>query len=255
MPIDYSKFDRINCDEDEEDREAGRNDRGGSDDFAQLLQQCLQNLGDQHGDGPGAEPPWAESPALMPSSDDEEFSRSLDWATLRGEAWRLLCTRLVVHPSGVLGAKRAMLLEAEFHVLAGRYRQALVAALALQLATSSSGAPGGPQTMQLGGRAVPELPGGDWALPASVIEMVSCYQLGDRGRALELREVLHERLQSKSQTSGIVSSGPSEASACSLSQHLQRRFEGTSEVLELVPELMNLLRAAEAEAPAGAARR
>merc|ERR1712118_262338 len=67
----------------------------------------------------------------------------------------------------------------------------------------------------------------EWAAPALVIEMVAAYQLGDREHALATRDVLKEMRRD------------------SLSEHLKKRFEGTSEILELVPQFLSLLKAAD----------
>jgi len=96
-----------------------------------------------------------------------------------------------------------------------RYRQALVAALAVQIATADEHDSSGKWAF------------GEWTAPTMVIEMVCNYQLGDRDRAVELRNHLQ----------------PMDRGA--LSQHLAKRFEGTSEVLELVPQFLNFLQSAE----------
>merc|ERR1712129_553665 len=58
-------------------------------------------------------------------------------------------------------------------------------------------------------------------------EMVCSYQLGDRDHAVQLRETLKSMDRS------------------SMSEHLAKRFDGTCEVLELVPAFLNLLKACE----------
>mmetsp|Transcript_62438 Transcript_62438/g.173028 ORF Transcript_62438/g.173028 Transcript_62438/m.173028 type:complete len:236 (-) Transcript_62438:60-767(-) len=218
MPIDYSKFDGIGDDEEEEEeRRAGGPGRGGGD-LTQLL-QALQQLGEERGAGPpevSALDPLPPTPLADPLDDYDSAgsSRPLDIEGLRAEAWQLLVSRLVLRP-GAATVQRRLLLEAELHLVASRYQEALVAALALQMAGDGGGA----------GSA--GLPGGPWAVPAAVVEMVGSYQLGDRDRAVVLRNSLRK------------------ADRSMLSEHLQKRFEGTSEVLELVPEFLNLLKAAE----------
>jgi len=62
-----------------------------------------------------------------------------------------------------------------------------------------------------------------------VIEMVAAYQLGDRDHAVAARNRLKEMNRD------------------SLSQHLHKRFEGTSEILDVVPQFLNYLKNAEQE--------
>jgi len=232
-PIDYSRFDKIGSD-DEEDAPAGGADRAR---LNEALQQCLQQIGKQNGTERG-EPAAASLPSMSrgrallggdeaadpfgrslgvggapgPDLFAAGASRGLELAALRKEAWRLLVSRLVVRP-GAAGATRALLLEAELHLVACRYRQALVASLALGLATSREQPGAGP----------PE----EWAVPAMVVEMVAAYQLGDREHAIATRDRLK------------ALDGP----CPTLSQHLRKRFEGTSEILDLVPHFLNMLQA------------
>merc|ERR1712232_1041554 len=115
---------------------------------------------------------------------------------------------------------RALLLEAELHLIASRYRQALVAAIALQLATTPAGGPGGGSSWSFRDRynatesRGDELPTNTFTAAAAVVEMVSCYQLGDRGRALELRDTLRSVLPLNSS---------SVETEIQISQHLQAR--------------------------------
>merc|ERR1712039_398576 len=147
-----------------------------------------------------------------------------------------LCTRLVVRAAGASTLPRALLLEAELHMIASRYRQALVAAIALQLATTPAGGPGGCFDRKSGESE--GLAKTTFATAAAVVEMVSCYQLGDRERAVQLRETLRT----------VIPQAASELDPnIQISQHLQARFKGTSEVLELVPGLLELLRRSEEE--------
>mmetsp|Transcript_105734 Transcript_105734/g.315832 ORF Transcript_105734/g.315832 Transcript_105734/m.315832 type:complete len:237 (+) Transcript_105734:88-798(+) len=222
MPIDYSKFDRICDDEDDEEDERRGLDAGGGD-FTQLM-QCLQQLGEERGGGVPPPPqvggidirPPVPPPVdpFFDEYDPEGSTQPLDMEGLRAEAWQLLVSRLVTRP-GAAGVQRALLLEAEMHLLGSRYRQALVAALALQMAGDA------------GGAVSHGLTGGRWAASAAVVEMVSSYQLGDRARAMVLRDTLRQ------------------ADRSMLSKHLEKRFHGTSEVLALVPEFLNILKAAE----------
>lgn len=281
MPIDYSKFDGIGDDDEEEDRNGGRRGDGGAD-FERLLQQCLQQAGDGDGEAPdlfaaaglgggarGWPGPGAAGGALAPAPPPlppppppcgspwpgdsglgslEQLgagldgldgglgaSRPLDDEGFRAEAWELLCSRLVVLPGPAAATARALLLEAEVHVLAGRYRQALVAALATQLAAAEAGevAPRWGAAGRSSGSAAAaaadaaERPFGDMTAPTLALEMLCSYQLGDRTRAVALRD----RLKTSDRSL--------------LSKHLARRYEGTCEVLELVPQFLSLLRAAE----------
>lgn len=255
MPIDYSKFDKIDCDDEEDDRKA-RNDG-----FTEILQQCMHQLGEKQaaedsafaGLRPGALPPPVSSsippddfdigapPLDFPgdfgsSADLGRGSQGLEFDKLRSEAWQLLLSRLVVRP-GAANISRVLLLEAELHVLAGRYRQALLAALALSLATGSddtqANAKAASGVATVSGVAIglhsAGSPPEEWVAPALVIEMVAAYQLGDRDHAVAVRDRLKEM------------------SRDSLSQHLRKRFEGTSEILDLVPQFLNYLKAAEQE--------
>lgn len=202
MPIDYSRFDCIG-DDDEDDLAQGRDARGG--DLDELLQRCLRQL-----DGQDAAPTSDAGPFSVADDFAQDVaSKCSDRSNLQQEARRLLLQRLVIRP-GAAGVARALLLEAELHLLASRYRQALVTTLALQLATEGDYAE-------------------DYQAPAVALEMVSTYQLGDRDRAVQLRDQLRSMDRSM------------------LSRHLQGRYEGTSEVLELVPQFLDLLKAAEQE--------
>lgn len=259
---------------------SGRDDEHSREDFARFLQQYLSVSGDSERDGgpAGASPdaawsnaPYAPNPygpyspcdPLDPYADGgyddlDDFedltntSQSLDLQALRLEAWQLLCCRLVAFVGADLAARR-LLLEAELHLVNSRYRPALVATLALQFATSDGppadvaasfvddddsrgqaiadnaavGITQDPSAVGLLGRH-------PWAIPAAVVEMITSYQLGDRDRACALRDRL--RLVDRTTLSG----------------HLSKRFEGTSEALELMPQLMSLLKTANEEKKAGA---
>jgi len=249
MPIDYSKFDKIDCDDEEDDRQARR------DGFTEVLQKCMQQLGDKQAadDSALAGLRLGEFPAPLESSlapDDFDIgappgdfpgdlgkgSKGLDLGKLLSEARQLLLFRLVARP-GASDIPRALLLEAELHVLAGRYRKALLAALALKLVTGGdgsqpdAGAASGNATVAGVAVGVPNAgsPPEEWAAPAMVIEMVAAYQLGDRDHAVAARNRLKEMNRD------------------SLSQHLHKRFEGTSEILDVVPQFLNYLKNAEQE--------
>jgi len=252
MPIDYSKFDNIGSDDEEEDdRRGGGGGAGAGVDFQQLLQQLqkaeskergavdpgqlpemyaaagLGGAAGSRGRGPAPPPPPAMAGGLGldpldPYDDGYDglddglgASRALDYQALRAEAWQVLCSRLVTLPGPAHAVPRGLLLEAEVHLLASRYRQALISALAVQLATEGSSG------------STPESPYGEWTASTFAIEMVCSYQLGDRDRAVQHRETLK----------GLDRS--------SMSEHLTKRFDGTCEVLELVPAFLNLLKAQE----------
>lgn len=275
MPIDYSKFDNIEDSDEEPAVPAGRGGAGdrGSKDLELLLQHALKQAQEREA-AAGAAPDLYEAagvgrgrrggvppppPPAVPGGGraagrgvrgrrgggaaenpgydffDDPFdayddpydpyghelddglgaSRSLDYAELRTEAWRLLCSRLVASASPAAAAPSSLLFEAEVHMISSRYRQAIVAALALQLAVATERPAAGAGAY------------GDWTASTLVIEMVCNYQLGDRNRAVELRSQL--QLMDRSNLSG----------------HLVKRFEGTSEVLELVPQFLSLLQAQE----------
>mmetsp|Transcript_21797 Transcript_21797/g.58252 ORF Transcript_21797/g.58252 Transcript_21797/m.58252 type:complete len:286 (+) Transcript_21797:99-956(+) len=275
MPIDYSKFDGIGDDDDEDDRRGGGyrggGGGGGGADFEQLLQQCLQQAAEKEGKEPpdllaaaglggGPPPPPPISPPPPPPPPCGAFgdlmglgaldplgagygdeggldgldsglgaSRCLDVEAIRAEAWRIFVRRLVSQCAAASAASvpRGLLLEAEVHILAGRYRQALVAAYAVQLATADATA--GPSDARSAAAGAADRPYGEWTAPTLAIEMICSYQLGDRDRAVELRT----RLQSMDRSM--------------LSEHLAKRFAGTSEVLELVPQFLEFLQAADQE--------
>lgn len=247
MPIDYSKFDKIDCDDEEDDRKTS--DAG----FRDILQQCMQQLDEkraaEEGVLSGLRPGELPSPfgSGIPPDDLDigahpgEFpgdfgaglgsgSKPLELEKLRSEAWELLLTRLVARP-GAADIPRALLLDGELHLLGGRFRQALLAALALSFAAGSDGCPSHSSAGGGGAAGLHSAKGlcKEWMAPAMVIEMVAAYQLGDRDHAAAVRDRLKEIPHD------------------SLSQHLQKRFEGTSEILELVPQFLNYLKAAEQE--------
>jgi len=241
MPIDYAKFDHIGSDDEEDGK-------GSKDNFQDIMQQCLRGLAKPSGadcPDPGYDPGYGFDPgefgAPDPFDDDPmsfDFdgsdaggfgggfgsSRPLDLAALHDEAFQLLLTRLVCQP-GASSIARALLLDAELDLLACGYQKALVGALALKLATSQSSSStltsqGPRQLCRIGGVAEQSE---QWLAPALVIEMVAAYQLGDREHAVATRDRLTEMPRD------------------SLSMHLQKRFEGTSEILELVPQFLSLL--------------
>lgn len=244
MPIDYSKFDNIGSDDEDDVKEP-------KDNFAEVMQQCLRQLGERsaangeklssgpdYGDGffPCADPGFALDPgAPDPFADDLDFgfgegggsSRALDFTALRDEALKLLLKRLICRPDAANMA-RTLLLESELDLLGCRYHQALVGAVALKLATTrgSSFSASKSTTQRISLSPVSGV-AEEWAVPAMVIEMVATYQLGDREHAVVVRDQLKAM--------------PME----SLSQHLQKRFDGTSEILELVPQFLSLLKAAD----------
>jgi hypothetical protein len=241
MPIDYSKFDNIGSDDDDE-----------KDSSADVMQQCLRLLGERasnssersngFGDGlfsrpeppyaldPGAPDPFADDPMFGDGFGDANSSRPIDFEALRKEAFQVLLVRLVCRPSAESIA-RALLLDAELDLLACRYHRALVNATALQLATSRGHAQVGRLDRETQRVSYTDVSGvaEEWAAPALVIEMVAAYQLGDREHAVVVRDRLKEMQKE------------------SMSLHLQKRFDGTSEILELVPQLLGLLKASEAE--------
>jgi len=237
MPIDYSKFDAI-CDSDDDQEQAKTQNNGV--DYDKLLKELRRKADGEDADpqdlyaaaglgrsvvAKNVPPPPAprldvpfDGDALDPFSGlDDDFgfgeedlsSTVLDFNALRAEAWRILCTQLVSSPRSDM-VPRMLLLKAEVHVMANRYREALVTSLAVQLGTAAND----PKA---------ERQYGDWTASTMIIEMVCCYQLGDRSRATELRVQL-QKMDLKM-----------------VSQHLKKRFEGTSEVLELVPQFLSLL--------------
>lgn len=244
MPIDYSKFDNIGSDDEDDVRDP-------KDNLAEVMQQCLRQLGERStnsgekgpsgasfGDSlfPYSDPGYALDPgAPDPFADDIDYglgegggsSRALDLVALRDEAFKLLLNRLICRPDAA-NVARTLLLESELDLLACRYNQALVGALALKLATTRGSCYAASKSVTQ--RVNLSLVSGvaeEWAVPAMVIEMVASYQLGDREHAVDVRDQLRDMPKD------------------SLSQHLQKRFDGTSEILELVPQFLSLLKAQE----------
>jgi len=234
MPIDYAKFDHIGSDSEDEAKPP-------KDDFQDIMQKCLRQLGQKEAAGAdcldpgynfdpgdiGAPDPFTDDPmSMFGGGSGSDRSGALDFTALHEEAFQLLLTRLVCQP-GASSTSRALLLEAELDLLACRYQQALVGALALKLATARADADvdttphGTRQLRRRQGEPPAEL------AAALVIEMVSAYQLGDREHAVATRDQLAGMRRDL------------------LSTHLQKRFDGTSEILELVPQFLSLLQKAE----------
>lgn len=223
MPIDYSKFDAID-DSDEENQPASSSSVA---DILRTLEGMQRSNPDAKQSGPLRSPrgfgdswdddlhDWDMGMRSPPSPEDDD-SYSLDFEALNADALQLLGARLA-SSTNVSGIGRSLLLEAELQLVASRYREALIASLAAQLVEDPS---------QLGGD------GAD-SVPALAIQMISAYQLGDRAEATQLRDLLKEMPQHK------------------LSEHLRKRFEGTSEVLDLVPKFLDIMKNAEKEPDRG----
>mmetsp|Transcript_89792 Transcript_89792/g.187659 ORF Transcript_89792/g.187659 Transcript_89792/m.187659 type:complete len:284 (-) Transcript_89792:636-1487(-) len=267
MPIDYSKFDSI--DDSDEDMpgpvtSSGPNIAAGQD-LHRLLQDALRQAADKdcNSEDPqiggrsanvrsagniyrnlGAGDPYDDfdyepddlydegGMGNMYDEDnlDESLGRSqpLDYSEYRVEAWKMLCLRLTTSSTPAAVVPSCLLYEAEAHLVTQRFKQALIAALAVQMATAGQ-APSQSQSQSSrgGSAATPSLLYGDWSASTMVIEMVCNYQLGDRDRAISLRSQLQQMDQSL------------------LSGHLAKQFKSTSEVLDLVPQFLTMLQAAE----------
>uniref|UniRef100_A0A7S0ZTN5 Uncharacterized protein n=1 Tax=Noctiluca scintillans TaxID=2966 RepID=A0A7S0ZTN5_NOCSC len=208
MPIDYSKFDNIE-DSDDEPPPPGGKDHG-----LDFLQQYLKGA---EGSGRSDDASLLDHNPYPDLDDDfgggaERLENCLDASPFRDEAWTLLLARLVVNPRAA-ELPRLLLLEAELQISASRYRDALIAAIAVSLVVGEE---------DVGNWACGKMPE-EWAAPVLVIEMVAAYQLGAREHAVELRDQLKTMNRE------------------SLSKHLQKRFDGTSEILELVPQFLSML--------------
>ncbi|CAJ1340743.1 unnamed protein product, partial [Effrenium voratum] len=199
MPIDYSKFDDI---EDEEEAEG---------DWRQLLEQLSrqappdprsgrwEDFGDDLGYDLGYD--------LEPEDPGME-SYELDFQDLHQEAWCLLRRRLVGSAFGAASVRRRLLLEAELCLRRRKHRPALLAALALRFCCDAEG-----QVPELSEQKPEEDNPQCWVTPAAVVEMVCAYQLGDRDHAALLRDALLA------------------ADRSLLSRSLEKRFQGTAEGL------------------------
>lgn len=248
MPIDYSRFDNIGSDDDDPPpiRQGGRSDGGG--DIAQLL-RALQHAGPPGGSGGSQRPSSAQGCASGESDIWRQLGRrgenegldfdpydgfglggdtgadisrqGLKMDALRKEAWQHLLSRMVTMAE-CAGIASGLVLEAELHLIANRFRRALIAALALELLAEDATVPGFGFDGDGGVGAF-----SNYAVSSRVVQMVASYQLGDRDRAEELRNTLAQSDRS------------------SLSAHLVQRYTGTSEVLDLVPQFLNLMKAAE----------
>ena len=213
MPIDYSKFDI----EDDSD----------GDEFRQMLEQLTREVAQN--DMPS--PRWPGDEMGMDlgfdlgyEMDDPGFDESekLDFPELRDQAWQLLLRRCTTSPFPAKTIPRRLLLEAELRLARRQHQEALLCSLALRYAVGvEDDLPELPERTP--SMDVEDLAAECWLVPAAVIEMVCAYQLGDRDHAVRLRDAL--MLVDRS----------------ILSKHLEKRFEGTAEVLDFVPQFLNLL--------------
>eukprot|EP00434_Breviolum_minutum_P029057 symbB.v1.2.025704.t1/scaffold2511.1/size77358/9 len=156
--------------------------------------------------------------------DDPGFDESekLDFPELRDQAWQLLLRRCTTSPFPAKTIPRRLLLEAELRLARRQHQEALLCSLALRYAVGvEDDLPELPERTP--SMDVEDLAAECWLVPAAVIEMVCAYQLGDRDHAVRLRDAL--MLVDRS----------------ILSKHLEKRFEGTAEVLDFVPQFLNLL--------------
>ncbi|CAL1162372.1 unnamed protein product [Cladocopium goreaui] len=217
MPIDYSKFENIEDDLD-------------GDEWRQMLEQLSREVacndplsppsrfGDEMGMDLGFDPGYEmEDPGF------EEYE-PLDFPELRDQALQLILRRCTTSPFPAKTLPRRLLLEAELRLRGRQHREALLCSLALRLAVGSEeDLPELPETPPSTDQE--QLPAECWLVPAAVIEMVCAYQLGDRNHAVRLRDAL------------VI------VDRSILSKHLTKRFNGTAEVLDFVPQFLNLLNA------------
>lgn len=263
MPIDYSKFDNIGCSDDEDDgARAGGGAAGvGGEDWTELIRSLQQRAGEQGAPVAPPEPlaascPWdpSELNPMLHQDDEDDMLASLgadrggdcklDFDELGAEARRRLI-RMMLVPQG-LRSVRALMMHAELYLASLHYRESLVTALVLQLvlgggtavavprassrhSASQGGWWGSAGTAAAAAAAASASAAGlrdEWAAPITGIKMIACYQLGDRVQAVTLRTQLQDM----------------DCTSCS--QYLRGRIDGTSEVLDLVPQFLDLLQAA-----------
>ncbi|CAE7259444.1 unnamed protein product [Symbiodinium natans] len=233
MPIDYSKFDGCGEEEDE-----GSLDQG---DWQQLLELLKAEAPEAHEADPRRTRFFQDGLDFgddlgyhlgydlgVEEPDMEDESVSLPFDVLHLEAWQLLRRRILSPKAAVLGAdslQRGLLMEAELLLQQRRHREAFLAAWALRFSAGDEAqVPSLPAELpQLDPAA--SVPPECWSASCAVVEMVCAYQLGDRNHAVALREALLQ------------------ADRSLLSRHLQKRFEGTAEVLDFMPQFLSLLAA------------
>ncbi|CAK9005927.1 unnamed protein product [Durusdinium trenchii] len=219
MPIDYSKFDDIEDDLD-------------GDEWRQMLEEltrevaCDRMSSPRFGDEMGMDLGFDLGYDMEMDDPGLEESERLDFTDLHDKAWQLLLRRCTTSPFAAKTLPRRLLLEAELRLRGRQHHEALLCALALRFSVGvEEEVPELPETAPSTDVDQEELPAECWLVPAAVVEMVCAYQLGDREHAVRLRDALL----------------PVDRSL--LSKHLSKRFDGTAEVLDFVPQFLSLLNA------------
>ncbi|KAF4668747.1 asparagine-linked glycosylation protein [Perkinsus chesapeaki] len=151
--------------------------------------------------------------------DDDDSGASprdlVNWPTM----WSVLANSLSIHGSSVDASIDGLLIKGELAMQTYNYSMALSCSAAAQYLIAASG---------LGSEAT--------LIRANAIEMISAYQLGSRSAAVKIRDQLMEGFP-----------GDSIKEAGMMSEYLFKRFAGTCEVLEMMPQLMGLLKQAREE--------
>ena len=142
------------------------------------------------------EPPWGLDPF---SADDHDVSINIE--DFKESVWQRIFQHYVCALSSSATPANALLTEAELHMQAYDYRQALICALAASSADDS-------ESVQL---------------RTSMIQTICLYQLGDRTAACELKDNIGDYDQE-----------------C-VSDYLLKRYRGTCEVLGFMPDLLGML--------------
>ena len=148
---------------------------------------------DMHND----EPPWGLDPF---TADDHDVTVNLE--DFKDSVWQRIFQHYVCALSSSATPANSLLTEAELHMQAYDYRQALICALAAGSVDES-------ETVQL---------------RRAMIQTICIYQLGDRKAACELKETLGDEFEQE----------------C-VSDYLLKRYKGTCEVLGFMPDLLGML--------------
>ena len=136
--------------------------------------------------------------------DELSEGEGVDLEDFRLRAWQRLYQHYVCSLGGSGNPTDALLTEAEMHMTQLDYTQALICALA---------------TEGIEGKAT---------MRRQMICTIALYQLGDKQKALELKDAILAEAE--------------EEEFENISEYLGDRFKGTCEVLAMMPDLLSLLR-------------
>ena len=140
--------------------------------------------------------PWEEI--------EDEQGASVDLEDFRTRAWQRLYQHYVCSLGGRTNPTDALLTEAEMHMMHFDFSQALICALATEALDSSA------------------------TLRRQMIFTIALYQLGDKNKAVELKDAILAETQDQEYES--------------ISQFLGEKFKATCEILSMMPDLLSLLR-------------